>query len=40
MAELKLAAAKDGITRVEVKERKLMLTRRANLYLSKANSPV
>ena len=33
LAEIKLAAAKSGITRVEVRERKLMLTRRGDFIL-------
>ncbi|HEX4638776.1 MAG TPA: transcription-repair coupling factor [Chthoniobacterales bacterium] len=33
LAEIKLAAAKSGVSRVEVKERKLMLTRRSEFVL-------
>jgi len=33
LSEIKLAAAKAGITRVEVKERKMMLTRRGDFIL-------
>jgi transcription-repair coupling factor (superfamily II helicase) len=39
MAELKLVAAKAGITRVEVKERKLMLTRRGEFVLVNGKFP-
>jgi transcription-repair coupling factor (superfamily II helicase) len=39
MAELKLVAAKSGITRVEVKERKLMLTRRGEFVLVNGKFP-
>jgi transcription-repair coupling factor (superfamily II helicase) len=39
MAELKLVAAKTGITRVEVKERKLMLTRRGEFVLVNGKFP-
>jgi transcription-repair coupling factor (superfamily II helicase) len=33
LTEIKLAAAKTGVTRVEVRERKLMLTRRGDFIL-------
>jgi transcription-repair coupling factor (superfamily II helicase) len=33
LTEIKLAAAKRGVTRVEVRERKLMLTRRGDFIL-------
>jgi transcription-repair coupling factor (superfamily II helicase) len=33
MAQIKLAAAKKGVTRVEVRDRKLMLTRRGDFVL-------
>jgi transcription-repair coupling factor (superfamily II helicase) len=39
MAELKLVAAKAGITRMEVKERKLMLTRRGEFVLVNGKFP-
>ena len=39
LAEIKLAAAKTGITRVEVRERKLMLTRRGELILVDGKFP-
>jgi len=39
LAELKLAAAKVGVTRVEVKERKLMLTRWGELVLVNGKFP-
>ena len=39
LAEIKLAAAKTGITRVEVKERKLMLTRRGEFILVNGKFP-
>ncbi|HEY6069817.1 MAG TPA: transcription-repair coupling factor, partial [Chthoniobacterales bacterium] len=39
MAELKLVAAKTGITRVEVKEHKLMLTRRGEFVLVNGKFP-
>ncbi|PYL96023.1 MAG: transcription-repair coupling factor [Verrucomicrobia bacterium] len=39
LAEIKLAAAKAGISRVEVRERKLMLTRRGELILVDGKFP-
>ena len=39
LAEIKLAAAKAGITRVEVRERKLMLTRRGEFILVDGKFP-
>lgn len=39
LAEVKLAAARTGVTRVEVKERKLMLTRRGELLLVNGKFP-
>jgi transcription-repair coupling factor (superfamily II helicase) len=39
LAEIKLLAAKEGITRVEVKERKLMLTRRNDFVLVDGKFP-
>jgi transcription-repair coupling factor (superfamily II helicase) len=39
LTEIKLAAAKAGITRVEVKERKLMLTRRGDFILVDGKFP-
>ena len=39
LAEIKLAAAKAGISRVEVRERKLMLTRRGEFILVDGKFP-
>ena len=39
LAEIKLAAAKAGITRVEVRERKLMLTRQRDFILVDGKFP-
>ena len=39
LAEIKLVAAKAGISRVEVKERKLMLTRRGEFILVDGKFP-
>jgi transcription-repair coupling factor (superfamily II helicase) len=39
LAEIKLVAAKTGISRVEVKERKLMLTRRGEFILVDGKFP-
>jgi len=39
LAEIKLAAAKAGITRVEVRERKLMQTRRGEFILVEGKFP-
>ena len=39
LAEIRLAAAKAGITRVEVRERKLMLTQRGELILVDGKFP-
>jgi transcription-repair coupling factor (superfamily II helicase) len=39
LTEIKLAAAKSGINRVEVRERKLMLTRRGDFILVAGKFP-
>jgi transcription-repair coupling factor (superfamily II helicase) len=39
LIEIKLAAAKSGISRVEVRERKLMLTRRGDFILVAGKFP-
>jgi transcription-repair coupling factor (superfamily II helicase) len=39
LTEIKLAAAKSGVSRVEVRERKLMLTRRGDFILVAGKFP-